>query len=227
MDQPLILVVDDEPDVAQLLSLQLSSEGYRVQVALDGPTAIEQSRAIEPNLIILDVMMPHMSGFEVCQKIREFSNAPILMLTARAQGDKDVAVGLDSGADDYVTKPYSPIQLLARVRALLRRAPAPKNIIIAGNGAIKLDRQRRELRVDERVIDLTPTEYQLLSLLAEHAGEVVPHDKLLSTIWGSGKESDHDSLKVYIWHLRRKLEDNPRQPKLLLTEWGVGYRLAE
>lgn len=227
MDQTLILVVDDEPDVAQLLQLQLSTEGFRVQIALDGMTAIDVCRTLEPNLVILDVMMPQMSGFEVCERIREFSNVPILMLTARAQGDQDVAVGLDSGADDYVTKPYSPIQLLARVRALLRRAPAPKNVITAGEGAMKLDRQRRELRIEDRVIDLTPTEYQLLNLLAENVGEVVPHEKLLNTIWGSGKESDHDSLKVYIWHLRRKLEDNPRQPKLLLTEWGVGYRLAE
>lgn len=226
MEQPLIIVVDDEPDVAQILSLQLTMEGYRVHSANDGPTAIELVRAHTPDLVILDIMMPNMDGYEVCNRIREFTSTPILMLTANIQ-DQQVVSGLDSGADDYVTKPYSPIQLLARVRALLRRVPPVRMVIKAGEGALHLDRQRRELKVNDKVIDLTPTEYQVLMLLAENVGQVVPHEKLLSTIWGSGKESDHDSLKVYIWHLRRKLEDNPRQPKLLLTEWGVGYRLAE
>ena len=226
MEQPMIVVVDDEPDVAQLLSLQLTMDGYRVQVAHNGPTAIHLSKAINPDLIILDVAMPNMDGYEVCRNIREFSNAPILMLTAYNQ-DHQVVSGLDSGADDYVAKPYSPNQLLARVRALLRRVPPLRTVISAGDGAMLLDRQRRELKVKDQVVDLTPTEYQLLILLAENVGQVVPHEKLLSSIWGSGKESDHDSLKVYIWHLRRKLEENPRQPKLLLTEWGIGYRLAE
>lgn len=226
MEQPMIVVVDDEPDVAQLLSLQLTMDGYRVQVAHDGPTAIQLTRAINPDLIILDVAMPNMDGYTVCRNVREFSNAPILMLTAYNQ-DHQVVSGLDSGADDYVAKPYSPNQLLARVRALLRRVPPLRTVISAGDGAMLLDRQRRELKVKDQVVDLTPTEYQLLILLAENVGHVVPHEKLLSSIWGSGKESDHDSLKVYIWHLRRKLEENPRQPKLLLTEWGIGYRLAE
>jgi len=226
MEQPMIVVVDDEPDVAQLLSLQLTMDGYRVQVAHDGPTAIQLTRAINPDLIILDVAMPNMDGYTVCRNVREFSNAPILMLTAYNQ-DHQVVSGLDSGADDYVAKPYSPNQLLARVRALLRRVPPLRTVISAGDGAMLLDRQRRELKVKDQVVDLTPTEYQLLILLAENVGQVVPHEKLLSSIWGSGKESDHDSLKVYIWHLRRKLEENPRQPKLLLTEWGIGYRLAE
>lgn len=226
MEQPMIVVVDDEPDVAQLLSLQLTMDGYRVQVAHDGPTAIQLTRAINPDLIILDVAMPNMDGYTVCRNVREFSNAPILMLTAYNQ-DHQVVSGLDSGADDYVAKPYSPNQLLARVRALLRRVPPLRTVISAGDGAMLLDRQRRELKVKDQVVDLTPTEYQLLILLAENVGQVVPHEKLLSSIWGSGKESDHDSLKVYIWHLRRKLEENPRQPKLLVTEWGIGYRLAE
>ncbi|KPL88908.1 MULTISPECIES: response regulator transcription factor [Herpetosiphon] len=226
MEQPLILVVDDEPDVAQLLSLQLTMEKYRVQIAYDGPTAIEYVRSLTPDLIILDVMLPAMDGYETCRRIREFSNVPILMLTANIQ-DQQIVSGLDSGADDYMTKPYSPSQLLARVRALLRRIPPQRPIITAGEGLMVLDRQRRELKVKDKVIDLTPTEYQLLILLADSVGQVVPHEKLLGSIWGSGKESDHDSLKVYIWHLRRKLEDNPRQPKILLTEWGVGYRLAE
>lgn len=226
MEQPLIIVVDDEPDVAHILTLQLTVEGYRVQSANDGPTAIELARTVSPDLIILDIMMPVMDGYEVCRRIREFSSTPILMLTANIQ-DQQVASGLDSGADDYVTKPYSAVQLLARVRALLRRVPPVRAIISAGDGTLQLDRQRRELKINDKVIDLTPTEYQLLMLLAENVGQVVPHEKLLSTICGSGKESDHDSLKVYIWHLRRKLEENPRQPKLLLTEWGIGYRLAE
>lgn len=226
MEQPMIVVVDDEPDVAQLLSLQLTLEGYRVQVAHDGPTAIQLAKAINPDLIILDVAMPNMDGYTACRAIREFSNTPILMLTAYNQ-DHQVVSGLDSGADDYVAKPYSPSQLLARVRALLRRVPPLRAVISAGEGAMLLDRQRRELKIKDQVVDLTPTEYQLLILLAENVGQVVPHEKLLSSIWGSGKESDHDSLKVYIWHLRRKLEENPRQPKLLLTEWGIGYRLAE
>jgi two-component system, OmpR family, KDP operon response regulator KdpE len=227
MEQPLIVVVDDEHDVAQLLSLQLSMEGYRVQIAHDGQSAIDLVRALSPDLIILDVMMPHMDGYTVCRTIREFSNTPILMLTAHYTKDQQVVSGLDSGADDYVAKPYDSAMLMARVRALLRRVPPVRTVITAGDGAMLLDRQRRELKVNDQVVDLTPTEYQLLMLLAENVGQVVPHEKLLSSIWGSGKESDHDSLKVYIWHLRRKLEENPRQPKLLLTEWGIGYRLAE
>lgn len=226
MDQPLILVVDDDPDLAQLLALQLHTEGYRTQIAHDGMTAIELARANTPDLVILDVTMPNMSGYETCQRLREFSSAPVLMLTARVR-DQDVAEGLDRGADDYVTKPYSPIELQARVRALLRRVPPQKTIISAGGGLLQLDRQRRELKVDGKGVDLTPTEYQLLTLLAEHVGEVVTHQTLLSSVWGTEGDSDHDSLKVYIWHLRRKIEKNPRQPKILLTEWGVGYRLAE
>lgn len=226
MDQPLILIVDDDPDLSQLLTIQLEGEGYRTLVANDGQSGIERARIHSPDLIILDVTMPNMSGLEVCERVREFSAAPILMLTARTR-DQDAAVGLDTGADDYVTKPYSPIELQARVRALLRRVPPSKTIITAGNGKLRLDRQKRELKLNEKAVDLTPTEYQLLNTLAEHVGEVVTHQTLLNTVWGTDSDSEHDSLKVYIWHLRRKLEENPRQPQILLTEWGIGYRLAE
>ncbi|MBP8252287.1 MAG: response regulator transcription factor [Herpetosiphon sp.] len=225
MEYPLILVIDDELDVAQMLSIQLQMDKYRVRVANDGLTGIEMVRMYGPDLVILDVMMPVMDGHEVCRNIRQFSNVPILMLTAK--GESDMVAGLDGGADDYMSKPYETTKLSARVRALLRRVPPMRSIITAGNGSMVLDRQRRELKVNDKPVELTPTEYQLLMMLAENVGEIVPHEKLLSSIWGSGKDSDHDSLKVYIWHLRRKLEDNPRQPKILLTEWGIGYRLAE
>lgn len=181
-------------------------------------------REHRPDLVVLDVNMPEMDGVEACAKIREFSQVPILMLTARVKS-YDIVAGLDHGADDYLGKPFNMDELLARIRALLRRVPAVNRPLVAGGGEIQIDQQRREVLVRDVVVDLTPTEFELLVLLAEHAGTVLKHERLLQSVWGEDYARDNDYLKVYIWHLRRKLEEDPRNPRLLLTEWGVGYRL--
>ncbi|ABU60461.1 MULTISPECIES: response regulator transcription factor [Roseiflexus] len=224
-EQRRILIVDDEPGLRDLLRINLEHEGFSVIEAESGAQGLQMVRDQHPDLMILDVMMPEMDGWEVCRRLREFSQMPVLMLTARTQS-KDIVTGLESGADDYLTKPFNMDELTARIRALLRRVPSPNRPIVAGGGEIMIDKQKREVLVRGEPVDLTPTEYDLLLLLAEHAGAVLDHETLLRGVWGHEYTKDNDYLKVYIWHLRRKIEQDPREPKLLLTEWGVGYRLA-
>jgi two-component system KDP operon response regulator KdpE len=225
MDQRKILIVDDEPGLRELVRINLEHEGYGVLQAENGIECLSVVREALPDLVILDVMMPDMDGWETCKKLREFTTVPVLMLTARVQSS-DVVTGLDSGADDYLLKPFNMDELMARIRALLRRVPSPNLPIQAANGEISIDKQKREVLVRGEPIDLTPTEYDLLVILAENAGTVLNHETLLRGVWGQEYTKDNDYLKVYIWHLRRKLEVDPRDPKLLLTEWGVGYRLV-
>jgi two-component system KDP operon response regulator KdpE len=225
MDQRRILIVDDEPGLRELVRINLEHEGFAVVQAEGGSECLTAVRESHPDLVILDVMMPDMDGWETCRKLREFSTIPVLMLTARVQS-KDIVTGLESGADDYLLKPFNMDELLARVRALLRRIPSPNRPVTAGKGEITIDKQKREVLVRNEPVDLTPTEYDLLLLLAENAGSVMGHESLLQGVWGQEYTKDNDYLKVYIWHLRRKLERDPRDPKLLQTEWGIGYRLA-
>lgn len=225
MSQATILVIDDDPQFVDLLRLQLQASGYTILAAHDGMQGLELAKSERPDLVILDVMMPHMDGYDVCQQLRTFSQVPVLMLTGRAT-HQDAVSGLDSGADDYVRKPVNIEELQARIRALLRRVPQTPQTIEAAGGALHIDRLRREVRVRDRMVDLTPTEYQLLLVLAERAGQVLTHEELLRQVWGEEQIDDNDSLKVYIWHLRRKIEENPRNPQILLTEWGIGYKLA-
>jgi two-component system KDP operon response regulator KdpE len=220
-----ILIVDDESGLRELVRINLEHEGYGVLQAENGALGLDVVREQQPDLVIMDVMMPEMDGWEACKKLREFSQVPVLMLTARVQS-QDIVTGLDSGADDYLLKPFNMDELMARVRALLRRVPSPNRPVAAGNGEITIDRQKREVKVRNEAVDLTPTEYDLLLLLAENAGTVLEHEALLRGVWGQEYTKDNDYLKVYIWHLRRKIELDPRDPKLLLTEWGVGYRLV-
>jgi two-component system, OmpR family, KDP operon response regulator KdpE len=224
-DQRRILVVDDEPGLRELVRINLEHEGFAVGQAENGVEGLAAVHEFQPDMVILDVMMPEMDGWETCRKLREFSTVPVLMLTARAQST-DIVTGLDSGADDYLLKPFNMDELMARIRALLRRVPSPNRPVSAGNGEISIDKQKHEVYVREELVDLTPTEYDLLLLLAENAGTVLNHEMLLHGVWGQEYTKDNDYLKVYIWHLRRKLELDPRDPKLLLTEWGVGYRLV-
>jgi DNA-binding response OmpR family regulator len=224
MDKRTILVVDDDQGLRELIRINLEHEGYSVVQAGNGIQCVSTVREQRPDMVILDVMMPEMDGLEACRQVREFSQLPILMLTARTQSE-DVITGLDRGADDYLLKPFNMDELSARIRALLRRVPPAYRPMSAGEGQIHVDQQKREVQVRSKIIDLTPTEYQLLLILMEHAGKVVEHETLLSAVWGQGYTRDNDYLKVYIWHLRRKIELDPRNPKLLLTEWGVGYRL--
>jgi two-component system KDP operon response regulator KdpE len=225
MDQRKILIVDDEPGLRDLVRINLEHEGFGVVQAENGVLALDAVREEHPDLVILDVMMPEMDGWETCKKLREFSQVPVLMLTARVQS-QDIVTGLNSGADDYLLKPFNMDELMARVRALLRRVPSPNRPVVAGNNEISIDKQKREVLVREEQVDLTPTEYDLLLMLAENAGKVLEHEMLLRGVWGQEYTKDNDYLKVYIWHLRRKLEKDPRDPKLLLTEWGIGYRLV-
>jgi two-component system KDP operon response regulator KdpE len=225
MDQRTILVVDDDNGLRELIRINLEHEGYAVIQAANGVQCVTAVRELCPDMVILDVMMPEMDGLEASGKVREFSQIPILMLTAKVQSD-DVITGLDRGADDYLLKPFNMDELAARIRALLRRLPPAYRPLSAGDAQITIDQQKREVRVRNESVDLTPTEYQLLRILAESAGKVVEHETLLRAVWGQEYTKDNDYLKVYIWHLRRKIELDPRSPKLLLTEWGVGYRLV-
>lgn len=224
-DTRTILVVDDEPGLRELLRINLEHEGFRVIQAENGAVALDAVRKHHPDLMVLDVMMPEMDGWEACRRLRAFSRLPVLMLTARVS-KRDTVMGLESGADDYLVKPFDVDEFVARVRALLRRVPPANVPVSAGSGEVLIDRLTREVRVRGDLIDLTPTEYDLLLMLAEHAGIVMRHDTLLQGVWGQQYARDNDYLKVYIWHLRRKVERNPREPNLLLTEWGVGYRLV-
>ncbi|MFV9507153.1 MAG: response regulator [Oscillochloridaceae bacterium umkhey_bin13] len=224
MAQRTILVVDDDDGLRELIRINLEHEGYLVLQAANGLQCVATVREHRPDLVLLDVMMPEMDGLEACARVREFSQVPILMLTAKAQSD-DVITGLDRGADDYLPKPFNMDELAARMRALLRRAPPAYRSLHVGEGEIVINQQKREVQVRGATVDLTPTEYQLLLILAEHAGAVVEHETLLRAVWGQEYTRDNDYLKVYIWHLRRKVEADPRNPRLLLTEWGIGYRL--
>lgn len=223
-----IMVVDDEPGLRRLLNLLFSNAGYRVVEANSGPDCLKQLETTAVDLIVLDIMMPEMDGREVCQQIRNAKNmVPVLMLTARTQS-RDIVMGLDCGADDYMLKPFDMDELLARVRALLRRSNVVQHTRIVGAGELVIDTHTRKVTVKGVDVELTPTEYALLSVLAEHAGNVVPHETLLHSVWGPNSQHDQDYLKVYMWHLRRKIEPNSgRSPRLLLTEWGVGYRLVQ
>ncbi len=223
--RPTILVVDDDDGLRELVRIQLQQEGYRILEAADGWDCLKLLQQESPDAVILDVMMPQLDGHETCRRIRAVSSLPILMLTARVQA-QDVVHGLDNGADDYLTKPFNMGELAARMRALLRRVPGINRVFTAGNGTMQIDPATRDVLVRGDPIDLTPTEFQLLRFLAERAGNVVDHATLLQAVWGADHRRDNDYLKVYVWHIRRKIERDPRQPELLLTEWGVGYRLA-
>jgi DNA-binding response OmpR family regulator len=224
-----ILVVDDDADIADIIGYSLRKVGYRPILAHTGQEALALAERTLPDLIVLDVMLPDLSGFDVCRRLRERSRVPVILLTARGE-EADRVWGLDLGADDYVTKPFSHRELLARIRAVWRRAAAVETPDHGGLsiGELHLDFDRHEVRVGGRSIDLTPKEYDILHCLALNNARVVPHDRLLAFVWGNQTlESDVDQLKVHVRHLREKLERNPSAPEYLLTVRGVGYKLAE
>jgi DNA-binding response OmpR family regulator len=220
-----ILVVDDEPRLLAFLRSELKASGYQVSVAQDGKGALRAAAARGPDLVILDVMLPDMSGFEVCRRLRETTSVPILMLTARTN-DTDKVEGLDAGADDYLTKPFSTPELLARVRALLRRVRAadtdgPGAEFRVGDFAIDFQRRRVEMRGEE--VRLSATEYKLLAELCRNAGRVILREELLARVWGSAYRDEVQYVWVYVGYLRNKLEKDPRHPEYILTYPGVGY----
>lgn len=222
-----ILTVDDEPRFTKLIEANLIAEGYEVLVAHDGPTALDIVVNDDPNLVLLDVMMPEMSGFEVLSRIREFSNVPIIMLTAKGE-EADRVEGLNRGADDYVVKPFSATELLARVNAVLRRAkitePAPQNRTFA-HGDLEIDLAKAEVTVNGEVVFLSATEYRLLLQFVHNLGETVTAEDLLTNVWGVEYAEDKEILWVCISRLRQKLETDPKRPKHIVTRSGVGYTM--
>ena len=226
----LILVVDDEERMARFIRLNLEHDGFQVVEAHKGMDAINELRTKMPDVILLDVMMPDIDGFEALQLIRETSTVPVIMLTAKGEED-DRVKGLELGADDYVTKPFSPRELVSRVRAVLRRTESAS---AAGEGGqisvdehLKLDFGRREVRLDGELVKLRPTEYRLLYHLVQNAGWVLTYDQILAKVWGYEYRDEPHYVRLYINYLRQKLEKDPANPIYILTERGVGYRFVD
>ncbi|HEX7431243.1 MAG TPA: response regulator transcription factor, partial [Candidatus Limnocylindrales bacterium] len=217
-----ILVVDDEPPIVELVRGYLVREGWTVDVAVDGPTAIERARANPPDVIVLDLMLPGIDGIEVCRQVRTFSDAYVLMLTARSE-EIDRIVGLSVGADDYLVKPFSPRELVARIKAVLRR-PRSTNRVPTPAGLV-IDEPRHDVRVDGTAIELTATEFGILAVLARDPGLVVSRTALLDRVWGSEFVADEHLVDVHVANLRRKLGDEPSTPRFIETVRAVGYRL--
>lgn len=219
------LVVDDEQPLLDALQYALQREGFEVITATDSEQAIQLFNEQNPDLVILDVMLPTRSGFEVCQILRKQSNVPIIMLTARgAEGDR--VVGLEIGADDYITKPFSMRELMARIRSVMRRASASSAPVgpVLKAGDLTLDVNQYEARLGDKLLNLSPKEFELLRFLMEHPGQVFSRQTLLDRVWGEDKYIEERTVDVHIHWLREKIEPNPRKPKYLLTVRGVGYK---
>ena len=224
-----ILVVDDEPRMIDFIRLNLEHDGFEVSQAESGLVALEQLRDQFPDLVLLDIMMPDLNGFETLKLMREISTVPVIMLTAKGE-EEDRVRGLELGADDYVTKPFSPRELVSRVRAVLRRTQMPStpmHELIEVDDRLKIDFDRREIWVEDELVKLRPTEYRLLYHLVQNAGWVVPHDQLLAKVWGYEYRDETHYLRLYINYLRQKLELDPSNPVYIQTERGVGYRFID
>jgi two-component system KDP operon response regulator KdpE len=224
-----ILVVDDEERIVRFIRLNLEHDNFQVIEAYRGMQAIQRLRDSLPDVILLDVMLPDNDGFEVLKMIREISNVPVIMLTAKGEEDDRVR-GLELGADDYVTKPFSPRELVSRVRAVLRRVDAVgagMHGLIEVDEHLKIDFDRREIWLDGELVKLRPTEYRLLYHLVQNAGWVVTHDQLLAKVWGYEYRDEPHYVRLYINYLRQKLEKDPANPKYILTERGIGYRFVD
>ena len=224
----LVLVVDDDPGLLKLVRVNLEMEGYSVVTALDGKAALQLINDEEPALILLDIMMLGMDGFQVCESVREFSEVPIIMLTARGRPE-DIVHGLDIGADDYVIKPFSINELLARVKAVLRRKKFPEEMPQPPftSGELCIDFSGRQVTVAGKEVVLPPTEYRILCLLARNAGRVITQDHLLTEIWGQEYRGDTHTLQVAIARLRKKIGDDPSNLKYILTRPGIGYTFKQ
>ena len=224
-EKPVILVVDDEPQILRVMRASLPARGYEVRTAADGNEALDEIAKQMPDIIILDLVMPGMSGLEVCRRVREFSSVPVIVLSAKGS-ESDKVAALDLGADDYVTKPFGMDELLARVRAVFRRLPASESgDSVLEVGDVRIDPAERRVVVAGKEIKLTPKEFDVLKYLVSNVGKVVTHRKLLQSVWGWQSSEQTEYLRVVINQLRRKIEPDPQHPRYILTEPWVGYRL--
>jgi two-component system KDP operon response regulator KdpE len=225
-----ILVVDDEPRMIGFIRKNLELEGHQVLEAHSGLEALEAIRTKLPDLVLLDVMMPELDGFETLRMLREFSSIPVIMLTAKGE-ENDKVYGLELGADDYITKPFSPRELTSRIKAVLRRfdmpSTSPEQAILKVDDRLSIDFNRREVIVEGKHVKLRPTEYRLLYHLVENAGWTVPHDQLLAKVWGYEYRDEAHYVRLYVNYLREKIEEDSANPKYILTERGVGYRFID
>ncbi len=222
-----ILIVDDEPRYVRLMEANLMTEGYQVLKAYNGQQAVDIVADQKPDLVLLDIMMPVLDGFGACERIREFSMVPIIMVTAKGE-EHDRVRGLDLGADDYIVKPFSATELLARVRAVLRRAQkigavSQQSVFLHGN--LRIDFARAEVFLDDKMVYLSATEYRILLQLAHNLGKVLPSEQLLRDVWGEEYSNDKEILWVSVSRLRQKLEEDPRNPKHIVTRSGLGYTM--
>lgn len=228
-DTKRILVVDDEPRMIGFIRMNLELEGHQVIEAHNGLEALESVRTQLPDIVVLDVMMPELDGFETLRMLREFSDIPVIMLTAKGD-ENDKVYGLELGADDYVTKPFGPRELSSRIKAVMRRwknpATSPSDAILEIDDHLSVDFNQREVIVDGERVKLRPTEYRLLYHLIENAGWTVPHDQLLAKVWGYEYRDEAHYVRLYVNYLREKIEEDPSNPQYILTERGVGYRFV-
>jgi two-component system KDP operon response regulator KdpE len=221
--KPLVLIIDDEPQIRRLLTVTLEAYEYRVLAAATGQEGLVLAAQHQPALVVLDIGLPDLSGHEVLRRLREWSSAPTIMLSVQ-DDEKGKVTALDAGADDYVTKPFNTDELLARIRVALRRSVSKEESPLIQVKNLVIDFATRRVTVGGSDVKLSKTEYDLLRLLARHAGKVVTHRQILREVWGPGHEEHTHYLRVYIAHLREKIEKNPESPELILTELGVGYR---
>lgn len=222
-----VLVVDDEKLIVKGIRFSLEQDGMEVDCAYDGEEAVEKAKEKKYDIILLDLMLPKMDGLEVCQQIREFSNVPIVMLTAKGE-DMDKILGLEYGADDYITKPFNILEVKARIKAIIRRtSPKPREAArVIENGDLKLDCEGRRVYIAGREINLTAKEFELLELLVVNANKVYSRENLLKLVWGNDYPGDVRTVDVHVRRLREKIEKNPSEPKYVHTKWGVGYYFA-
>ncbi len=222
-----ILIIDDEETTVQLIAFLLEKRGYEVIKACRAEDGLRQAYRTHPDLVLLDIMMPEMDGWEVCRRLRELSDVPIIFLTARGEV-RDVVKGLEMGADDYIVKPYDNEELIARIRAHLRRAPSSSiaEELTFDGGNLRINFLNREVRVRGQPVHLTPKEFNLLGVLVRGAGRVITRHELVTEAWGAEYADATDSLKLYIHYLRQKIEEDPEHPQYILTSRGIGYRFA-
>lgn len=230
MAQELIHIVEDEVEIAELIRDYLEDEGFRVNHSIDGQSGLEKFQAEKPDLVILDLMLPKMDGFEVCRLLRKDSEIPVIILSSK-NTDMDKVLALGIGADDYVTKPFSPIELVARIKAHLRRSSkqataSPSNSKILEFGGLRIDCSAYTVHVDGNLINMTNKEFELLKLLAQNPNQVLTKDQIINAVWGNNYYGDDNTIPVHIRKIREKIESDPSNPNYILTVWGVGYRFT-